>query len=62
VDSCIAIRTAVMQGDMVHIQAGGGIVADSDPQREYEESWNKAQAMIEAVVYAEKQTKQQASL
>lgn len=61
-DSCIAIRTAVMQGDMVYIQAGGGIVADSDPQREYEESWNKAQAMIEAVIYAEKQTKQQASL
>ncbi len=54
-DSCIAIRTAVMQGDTVHIQSGGGIVADSDPQREYEESWNKAKAMAEAVVYAEKQ-------
>jgi anthranilate synthase component 1 len=53
-DTCIAIRTAVMQGDMVHIQAGGGIVADSDPQREYEESWNKAKAMAEAVDYAEK--------
>ncbi len=52
-DTCIAIRTAVMQGDMVHIQAGGGIVADSDPQREYEESWNKAAAMAEAVEYAE---------
>ena len=52
-DSCIAIRTAVMQGDTVYIQAGGGIVADSDPQREYEESWNKAKAMAEAVNYAE---------
>jgi anthranilate synthase component 1 len=52
-DSCIAIRTAVMQGDTVHIQAGGGIVADSDPLREYEESWNKAKAMAEAVTYAE---------
>lgn len=52
-DSCIAIRTVVMQGDTVHIQAGGGIVADSDPQREYEESWNKAKAMAEAVKYAE---------
>jgi anthranilate synthase component 1 len=52
-DTCIAIRTIVMQGDMVHIQAGGGIVADSDPQREYEESWNKAKAMAEAVDYAE---------
>ena len=54
-DTCIAIRTAVMQGDTVHIQAGGGIVADSDPIREYEESWNKAAAMAEAVDYAEKQ-------
>jgi len=53
-DTCIAIRTIVMQGDTVHIQAGGGIVADSDPQREYEESWNKAKAMAEAVDYAEK--------
>jgi anthranilate synthase component 1 len=53
-DSCIAIRTVVMQGDVVHIQAGGGIVADSNPQREYEESWNKAKAMAEAVDYAEK--------
>jgi anthranilate synthase component 1 len=52
-DSCIAIRTVVMQGDTVHIQSGGGIVADSDPQREYEESWNKARAMAEAVAYAE---------
>ena len=54
-DSCIAIRTVVMQGDTVHIQAGGGIVADSDPQREYEESWNKAKALAEAVNYAEEQ-------
>ncbi|GIK43738.1 MAG: anthranilate synthase component I [Chloroflexota bacterium] len=53
-DSCIAIRTAVMQGETVYIQAGGGIVADSDPQREYEESWNKAKAMAEAVTFAEK--------
>jgi anthranilate synthase component 1 len=53
-DSCIALRTAVMLGDKIHIQAGGGIVADSDPQYEYEESWNKARALIEAVTYAEK--------
>ncbi|MBN1218091.1 MAG: anthranilate synthase component I [Anaerolineae bacterium] len=52
-DSCIAIRTVVMQGDTVYIQAGGGIVTDSDPQREYEESWNKAKALAEAVDYAE---------
>lgn len=54
-DSCIAIRTIIMQGDKVHIQAGGGIVADSDPQREYEESWNKAKALAEAVEFAEGQ-------
>jgi anthranilate synthase component 1 len=52
-DSCIAIRTAVMHGDRVYVQSGGGIVADSDPQREYEESWNKAKAMAEALEYAE---------
>jgi anthranilate synthase component 1 len=52
-DSCIAIRTIVMQGDRVYIQAGGGIVADSDPQREYEESLNKAKAMAEAIDLAE---------
>lgn len=52
-DSCIALRTMVMKGDTVHIQAGGGVVADSDPQREYEESLNKAQALAEAVTYAE---------
>ncbi len=56
-DSCIAIRTVVMQGDRVHIQAGGGIVADSDPQLEYEESWNKARALAEAVAYAEQNEK-----
>ena len=52
-DSCIAIRTIVMQGDTVHIQAGAGIVADSDPTREYEESLNKARALAEAVRAAE---------
>jgi anthranilate synthase component 1 len=53
-DTCIAIRTVVMKGNTVHIQAGGGVVADSDPQREYEESWNKARALAEAVTYAER--------
>jgi anthranilate synthase component 1 len=52
-DSCIAIRTIAMQGDTVHIQAGAGIVADSDPAREYEESLNKARALAEAVRRAE---------
>jgi anthranilate synthase component 1 len=52
-DSCITIRTIVMQGDVVHIQAGAGIVADSDPTREYHETLNKARALAEAVQSAE---------
>jgi anthranilate synthase component 1 len=48
-DSCIAIRTLMMQGKKAFLQAGGGIVADSDPAREFEESMNKAQAVIRAV-------------
>jgi anthranilate synthase component 1 len=54
-DTCIAIRTIVMQGDTVHIQAGAGIVADSDPTREYHETLNKAEALTEAVAIAEAQ-------
>jgi anthranilate synthase component 1 len=54
-DSCIAIRTIVMQGDMLHIQAGAGIVADSDPAREYQETLNKARALAEAVEIAERE-------
>jgi len=52
-DSCITIRTIVMQGDTVHIQAGAGIVADSDPAREYQETLDKARALAEAVQVAE---------
>ncbi len=52
-DTCIAIRTMVMQGDTVHVQAGAGIVADSDPASEYQECVNKAQALLVAVDRAE---------
>jgi len=52
-DTCIAIRTIVMQGDTVHVQAGAGIVADSDPTREYHETLNKAKALAQAVHTAE---------
>ena len=48
-DSCIAIRTMLMQGKKAHLQAGAGIVADSDPAAEYQESMNKAQAVLRAV-------------
>ena len=52
-DTCIAIRTMLVQGDTVYVQAGAGIVADSDPTREYQECLNKARALMEAVEEAE---------
>jgi anthranilate synthase component 1 len=52
-DTCIAIRTIVMQGDLVCVQAGAGIVADSDPTREYHETLHKTRALAEAVSVAE---------
>jgi len=48
-DSCIAIRTMLMQGKHAYLQAGAGIVADSDPEREFQECMNKAKALITAV-------------
>ena len=54
-DTCIALRTIVMQGDTVHLQAGGGVVADSDPTYEYNESLNKARALSVAVKLAEEE-------
>jgi anthranilate synthase component 1 len=55
-DTCIALRTAVVKDGVVYVQAGGGVVADSDPEGEYQESWNKARALMraaeEAVRYA----------
>jgi anthranilate synthase component 1 len=53
-DSCIAIRTLVARGGKGYIQAGGGIVADSDPEREYMETVNKSRALVRAVALAEK--------
>ena len=51
-DTCIAIRTMVATKDNVYVQAGAGIVADSDPAREFEETENKASALIEAMSLA----------
>jgi len=51
-DTCIAIRTMVATGETVYIQAGAGIVADSDPEMEYEETRNKAGALVEALSVA----------
>lgn len=48
-DTCIAIRMAVKKDNKVYVQAGGGIVADSVPESEYMESYNKALAAINAI-------------
>jgi anthranilate synthase component 1 len=52
-DTCIAIRTIVMQGQNAYIHAGAGIVADSDPESEYRETLSKASAMLRAIELAE---------
>jgi anthranilate synthase component I len=52
-DSCIALRTMVIKNGVAHIQAGGGIVADSSPAGEYQESVNKAGALRKALELAE---------
>jgi anthranilate synthase component 1 len=53
-DMAIAIRTAVIKDGTLHIQAGGGIVADSVPSREWEETLNKRRAMFRAVAMVER--------
>ncbi|MEK4564864.1 anthranilate synthase component I [Alkalihalobacillus sp. FSL R5-0424] len=53
IDSCIAIRTMTIQNGKAMIQAGAGVVADSDPESEYKETQNKAKALIRAVQVAE---------
>jgi anthranilate synthase component I len=52
-DTCIMLRTALLQGGKIHIQAGAGIVADSVPASEYQETVNKASALLKAVAMAE---------
>jgi anthranilate synthase component 1 len=47
-DTCIALRTSLIKDGKMYIQAGGGVVADSDPEAEFQESWNKAKALIRA--------------
>lgn len=53
-DMCINIRTIVIKGRQAYIQAGAGIVADSQPDREYDETCNKARAMMKAIELAER--------
>jgi anthranilate synthase component 1 len=47
-DSCIALRTALLKNGKIYLQAGGGVVADSDPEAEYQETINKAKALMKA--------------
>jgi anthranilate synthase component 1 len=51
-DMAIAIRTLIAQGDRIHLQAGAGIVADSDPEAEYQETLNKARGVMRAIEMA----------
>jgi len=54
-DTCIALRTIVMTDETAYIQAGAGIVADSVPEAEYQETLNKARGMLTAIAVAEDQ-------
>ena len=47
-DTCIALRTSVIKDGTMYIQAGAGIVADSKPESEHQECWNKARALLRA--------------
>jgi anthranilate synthase component 1 len=51
-DTCIALRTMTVKGTMAYLQAGGGVVADSVPELEYEETLNKAKALMRAIELA----------
>ena len=55
-DTAIAIRTAVIKDGQLHLQAGGGIVADSDPAAEWEETLNKRRALFRAVAMVDPRT------
>ena len=52
IDTCIAIRTALIHGGMAYVQAGAGVVADSDPESENQECLNKAAAVLGAIIAA----------
>ena len=51
-DSCIAIRTLLMRGQQAYLQVGAGIVADSNPEKEFQECLSKARAVLRAVELA----------
>ena len=49
-DTCISLRTGLIKDNILYVQAGGGVVYDSDPEKEFQETINKAQAIIEAAL------------
>jgi anthranilate synthase component 1 len=52
-DTCISLRTMLVKDGVAYVQAGGGVVADSVPASEYQESCNKAAALLRAIEVAE---------
>jgi len=52
-DTCLALRTMIARGNAFSVQAGAGIVADSNPATEFQETVNKASAMLKAIEMAE---------
>jgi len=57
-DTCIALRTLVIQGNTAYVQAGAGIVADSQPEAEYQETLNKARGLLKAIEITERRQQQ----
>ena len=55
-DTCIALRTLVLHGNKAYVQAGAGIVADSVPEQEYQETLNKARGLLKAIEITELRT------
>ena len=60
-DTCIALRTLVIQGNKAYVQAGAGIVADSVPENEWNETLNKARGLLKAIELAESQVNHKTS-
>jgi anthranilate synthase component 1 len=55
-DTCIALRTIVIQNGTAYVQAGAGIVADSVPEREFEETLNKTRGLLKAIEITQQRT------
>jgi len=61
-DTCIALRTSIIKDEIMYVQAGAGIVADSDPEMEYQETRNKARALVRAAEIAPRYAQSQSGL